>query len=104
MSSDGDATVNPSQPWTENGTADVAPILPLSGSLRTLPLENRDPGPATIDVNEYPLGLVVIPAGAGPSTTPATLPVYVAPGSSYQIANEDWHECPDGFVIWFSGR
>ncbi len=96
--------MNPSQPWSEDGSATVTPIPPLPGSERTMPLENRDPGPATVYKSAYPLGLVVVPTGDGPATTPATLPMYVATGSSYQITNEDWGECPQGFVVWFSAR
>jgi len=104
MTTNGEASVNPSQPWTQDGTALVTPNPPLSGAPRTMPLENRDPGSYTIYQSAYPLGLIVIPAGHGPATSPADLPLCSSSGSSYQMTEDLFHDCPDGFVVWFATR
>jgi len=99
---DGDAVVTPDQPWTQSGTASVAPLPPFPDlTVRTLPLVNRLAGTFTVRRTDYPLGVVEIPKGHEPATSPATLPIIASSGDSVQVTGDLWVEYPDGFVIWF---
>ncbi len=103
MQKDGDASVAPNQPWTEDGTALVAP-LPLFPDLvpRTLPLDNRTPGDHTVTRSEYPLGLVIVQTGHEPALAPAMLPIKASSEDSVHIKSDTYVDWPDGFVIWFT--
>ncbi len=101
----GDAVVTPDQPWTQDGTATVAPISPFPDlDPRTMPLDNRTAGNFTVSRDDYPLGLVEIPTGHEPQTSPATLPIQASSGDDFRVTGDLWTECPDGFVIWFNAR
>lgn len=102
MDKNGDAVVTPNQPWSQDGTSTAAPIPPFPDLVaRTLPLEHLAPGNYVIRRSEFPQGLVVIPTGHAPATTPATLPVVSSSGNSVQLTGDGFAEWPDGFVIWF---
>jgi len=102
MPKDGDATVAPNQPWTEDGTALVAPMPPFPDpEPRTMPLDNRTAGNDTIKRLDYPLGLVIVQEGHEPAATPATLPIMTSTANSAAITDEMFVDWPDGFVIWF---
>ncbi len=102
MAKDGDAVVTPDQPWTQDGTATVAPIPPYSEPTpRSMPLDNRPAGSYVIRRADYPLGIVEIPTGHEPSTTPATLPILASSGDEVQVTGDNYVHFPDGFVIWF---
>lgn len=98
----GDAVVTPNQPWTQSGMALVAPVPPFPDLVaRTLPLVNRPTGTFTVRRADYPQGVVEIPTGNEPATSPATLPIIASSGDSVQVTGDLWTECPDGFAIWF---
>ena len=102
MAKDGDATVIPDQAWTEDGTAEVAPLAPFPElTPRNLPLDNRSAGNHTVSRSDYPGGLVIIQTGHEPSVSPATLPIKSSSGNQVQITSDTYVEWPDGFVIWF---
>jgi len=99
---DGDAIVTPYQLWTQDGTALVAPLPPFPDTVgRTMPLDNRLAGTFTVRRSDRPLGIVLIPTGHEPATSPATLPIFAASGDSIGVTGDNWVECPDGFLIWF---
>ena len=102
MAKDGDAVVTPDQPWTQNGTAAVAP-LPFfpEQTVRNLPLDNRAPGTFTVQRATNPGGLVIVPRGHEPVASFATLPVRSSSGDEVVVTGDDYTEWPDGFVIWF---
>jgi hypothetical protein len=98
---DGDAVVTPSQLWSDDGSALVAPAPPLILLPRTLPLDHLV-CPFTVYRSEYGSGLVCIPEGGGPQVSPATLPIIFSSGNSVQVAGDGFVDWPDGLVIWFS--
>src|SRR2546422_397393 len=102
MSSDGNPVVTPAQPWTQDGTATVAPIAPFpEPTPRTLPLDNRPASTLTVRRSVNPGGLVIIPTGHEPVVSPATLPIRSSSGDEVLITGDNYTEWPDGFVIWF---
>ncbi len=102
MRQGGDASVLPAQPWAEDGTALVTPIPPFPEMVpRNMPLDNRPPGNQTVSRSAYPLGLVIVPTGHEPTTTPAILPILSTSSSEYRITDDTYVDFPDGFVIWF---
>lgn len=102
---DGDASVLPNQPWTEDGTALVAPVPPFPDPVpRTMILDNRPATRFTVYRDNDPLGLVVIPNGHEPSTTPAILPIKASTGDAVVVTDEFYVDWPDGFVVWFTTR
>ena len=102
MQKDGDASVAPNQPWTQDGTALVSPLEPFPDLVpRTLPLDNRPAGSDTIRRRTYPQGLVIVQTGHEPMSSPATLPIKSSSGTSVQITSDTYVDWPDGFVIWF---
>ena len=102
MPKDGDASVVPNQPWTQDGTAGVSPLPPFPDLVpRTLPLDNRPAGNHTIRRANYPEGIVIVQTGHEPTSQTATLPIKSSSGNSEQITDETYVEWPDGFVIWF---
>lgn len=102
MAKDGDAVVTPDQAWTQDGTADVAPIIPFPElTPRNLPLDNRSSGNHTVRRSDYPGGIVIIQTDHEPGVTPATLPILSTSGDQYSVTTGTYTEWPDGFVIWF---
>lgn len=102
---DGTASVSPDQPWTRDGTADVSPLSPFPDlTPRTLPLKNRPATEFAVNRGAYPQGLVVIPRGNEPSTTPADLPIKASSGDYVTVTDEWYVDWPDGFVIWFTAE
>ena len=102
MAKGGDAVVTPDQPWTDDGTAYVAPVPPFPElTPRTLPLDNRTAGSFTVRRSDYPGGLVLIQSGHEPATSPATLPILASSGDEVHVTGDNWVHFPDGFVIWF---
>jgi hypothetical protein len=104
MPKDGDAIVTPNQPWTQDGSAYVEPVPQFpEPTPRTMPLDNRTAGTTAIRRADFPLGLVIIPHGHEPTTSPATLPVKTSSGSEVLVDGRYYVDFPDGFVIWFIG-
>ena len=104
MMKDGDASVEPNQGWTSNGDAIVTPHAPFPEmGTKTLPLENRAVEDMTILRSEYPQGLVIIPTGNSPTTSPAVLPIMSSSGDNILIDGDAFVEWPDGIVVWFLG-
>ncbi len=102
MAKDGDAVVTPDQPWTQDGTATVAPIAPFPEAVpRILPLDNRSAGSDTVRRADYPQGLVIVQTGHEPAASPTTLPIKSSSSDQVQITDQTYWEWPDGFVIWF---
>ena len=102
MQKDGDASVAPNQPWNQDGTGVVSPLAPFPDQVpRTLPLDNRPAGNATIRRQDYPQGLVIVQTGHEPATTPANLPITASSGSNVHVTSDAYVDWPDGFVIWF---
>lgn len=66
-----------------------------------MPLDNRGSGSYTVRRADYPLGIVEIPTGSEPATTPATLPIIASSRSSVHVTGDNYVAFPDGFVIWF---
>ena len=102
VAKDGDAAVTPDQPWTQDGTALVAPIPPFPEMTpRDLPLDNRAAGSHTVRRSDYPGGLVIVPTGHEPAAAPATLPILSSDGDEVEVTGDNYVTLPDGFVIWF---
>jgi len=55
----------------------------------------------TISRSRYPDGLVIIPRGNPPPTSPAMLPIKASNGSEIRIDGDTYAEWPDGIVAWF---
>jgi len=103
MPKDGDASVLPSQPWREDGTATATPLPPFPDLLpRTLQLDNRTAGNQTVRRSDYAQGLVIVQTGHEPTTTPSVLALLRADGDEYRVTGDKYIEFPDGFVIWFT--
>lgn len=97
----GQGIVTPGQPWTQDGTATVAPSPPLSSLPRTLPLDYRPATPFMINRSDFPLGLVVIPTGTRLTASPEALPISASSGDQIEVTEDGYTEWPDGFVVWF---
>lgn len=98
-----EAEVVPDQPWNEDGTAEVTPKQPSPLDVtKQLPLKNHPGGPMTVQRSTYPDGLVVIPTGSPPESTPATLPLRLSSGDVILLKNDDHVDWPDGIVAWFT--
>lgn len=96
------AKVEPSQPWNEDGTADVTPEPPFpSTGTFGLPLEHRDDGPVTVLKSSYPEGLVIIPSDNAPSGASAVLPMETSTGNVIEISNSGHQSWPQGIVARF---
>lgn len=99
---DGDASVTPAQPWTQDGTALVAPSPPFpEPDARTLPLDNRTSGTFIVQRSTYSQGLVVVQTGHEPSAATAVFPIVATSGDSVDVTGDYFVLWPDGFVIWF---
>ena len=102
MPENGDASVTPNQPWTQDGTASVAPIAPFPDlQPRTMSIVDRSPDPFTVYQSQNPPGIAVVVRGNEPASTPATLPILTASGTTYRVTSDVFTEFPDGFVVWF---
>ncbi len=100
---DYEAEVDPDQPWSEDGTADVTPQEPYPTTTTvSLPLEHRAGGPVTVLRSEYPQGLVIIPYDSEPETEPAMLPMEASAGDRIDISNSGHQNWPKGIVALFS--
>lgn len=98
-----EAEVTPDQPWTEDGTAEVAPRPPYQrAETFNLPLEHRDGGPVTVERSTYPDGLVVIPNDVVLSGGSAVMPMEVSSGNVIEIANGSHQDWPHGVVARFT--
>jgi hypothetical protein len=97
------ASVNPHQPWTEDGSAEVRPLDPYpSPETRILPLENRPVQTHTLSRSDYPKGLVVIKEGNPPAGATATLAMRASDGDAITVLDDEAREWPNGFVAWFT--
>jgi hypothetical protein len=100
---DYEAEVDPDQPWSEDGTADVTPQEPYPTTTTvSLPLEHREGGPVTVLRSEYPQGLVIIPYDSPADTQPETLPMEASAGDRIEITNSGHQHWPKGIVALFS--
>ena len=98
----GDASVTPNQPWTQDGTALVAPIPGFpEPEPRTMALDNRFAGAFAVSRSDFPEGMVVVPAGHEPSGISAILPIKSSSGNEVLVDGDFFVAWPDGFVIWF---
>lgn len=93
-----EAEVTPDQPWSEDGTATVT--LKSSCNVedtRTLPLKHFPPRQEiTIEREDYPLGLVVVPTEGYPEMSLVTLPAKISSDDTIILRrDQDW---PDGGV------
>lgn len=101
---DYEAEVDPDQPWNQDGTANVTPKPPYPDtSTFSLPLEHREGSPVTVQKNEYPSGLVIIPYDTPPAVDPAILPMKAGSGDKIEINDEGDHQSwPTGIVARFT--
>ena len=100
---DFEAEVDPDQPWSEDGTADVTPQdpYPITDTV-SLPLEHREGGPVTVLRSMYPQGLVIIPYASPPDIQPTILPMEASAGEKIEIENSGHQSWPKGIVALFS--
>ena len=99
-----DAGVVPFQNIDEDGYASVTPLPPETGFPCVVPLENHATGNMTVDQNDYPAGLVVIPQGSPhQGSAPVTLPLESTSNKQANI-NLGGPQAPNGVVILFTSR
>ena len=79
----------------------VDPLHALPYETRTLPLENRPKADYNIIRRQYTQGIVIIPTGNPPASTPATLPLFASGGAAYFADSGYFDDCPEGFIVWF---
>ncbi len=100
---DFEADVEPHQPWSQDGTADVTPKSPFPDtSTVTLPLEHREGGPVTVNRSTYPEGLVVILTDTNLKDPTAVLPMKISSGDTIILPNGEHQSWPEGIVARFT--
>jgi len=96
-----EAEVTPDQPWSEDGTATVTlkPSCNIEDT-QTLPLKHSSKKRITIERDDYPLGLVVLPTEGYPTESPATLPVKISSDDTIILRrDQDWIDGAVGIFI-----